>query len=239
MNLQTLLGCVRKALDDRKMIQDGDKVAVGLSGGKDSLALLTLLKAFQGFSPNKFELAAVTVDLGFEGGDFTPLVNYCKELEVDFHLIPTKIAPIVFDIRKEKNPCSLCSKMRRGALNAYIKERGFNKLALGHHADDLVETLFLSLFYEGRLSTFQPVSYMSQSEITLIRPLIYIYEKDLALFSKDLPVMHNPCTVNGGTEREHMKNIIKDLCVKIPIAKDQMLTAITHPERNNLWEVLE
>jgi len=239
MTLQKLLAYVRKACDERKMIEDGDRIAVGVSGGKDSLALLTAMKAFSRYSKNKFELAAVTVDLGFKGGDFSPLIDYCKQIEVDFHLIPSNIAEIVFDIRKEKNPCSLCSKMRRGLLNAYIKEKGFNKLALGHHADDLVETLLLSLFYEGRLSTFQPVSWMSKADITLIRPLIYVYEKDLAQFSSNLPVMKNPCIDNGGTEREHMKNIIKNICKEIPIAKDQMLTALIHPERNNLWEVMD
>ncbi|MCL2375338.1 MAG: tRNA 2-thiocytidine(32) synthetase TtcA [Firmicutes bacterium] len=254
MNLQNLLSQVRRACEDRNMIVDGDKVAVGLSGGKDSLALLTALARFQKFSPKKFELAAVTVDLGFpaslseketaksksrkKADPFLPLKEYCKSLSVPFYIIPSNIYSVVFEIRKEKNPCSLCSKMRRGILNTWLKENNFTKLALGHHADDLVETMLLSLFYEGRLSTFQPVSYMSQSSITLIRPLIYVYEKDLAAFSKTLPVMKNPCPANGGTERESMKNLIKSICKDIPIAKDRMFSALTHPERNNLWEVL-
>jgi len=240
MNKQKLLGLLRKTCDERGMIKDGDRIAVGLSGGKDSLALVTLLRLFQNFSPKRFELAAFTVDLGFKGGDFIPLIEYCKQIDVELNIIPSNIAEVVFEIRKEKNPCSLCSNLRRGILNSHIAERGFNKLALGHHADDLIETFLLSLFYEGRLSTFQPISYMSRADITLIRPLICIWEKDLANFSKDLPIMKNPCCVNGRTEREHMKNIIKELSEKhIATSKESMFTALIHPERNNLWEVLE
>jgi len=237
---QKLLGTLRSTCDNRKMIDSGDKIAIGLSGGKDSMTLMTLMRDFQRFSPKKFELKAFSVDLGFEGGDFSPMVRYCEEIGVDLEIIPSDIAKVVFDIRKEKNPCSLCSNMRRGLLNSKIKEQGYNKLALGHHADDLVETFFLSMLYEGRLSTFQPVSLMDRANITLIRPLIQIHEKDLINFSKDLPLIKNPCLANGGTEREHMKNIIKDLCENhVKTAKTSILTALIHPERNNLWDVLE
>ena len=226
---------MRKACENRKMITDGDRIAVGLSGGKDSLALLTAMAAFRRFSPAAFELCAVTIDLGF-GADYAPLEKYCADLDVPFHSVKTEIAQIIFEARKEKNPCSLCSKMRRGALNTFITQNGFHKLALGHHADDLVETLLLSLFYEGRLSTFAPVSFMDRSSVTLIRPLVYVYEKDIAAFAKDLPVVFNPCPVNHETQREYMKNLIKSVCKDIPFAKDRILGAITHPERNNLWE---
>jgi len=223
------------------MIKDGDKVAVGLSGGKDSLTLLTALSEFRKFSPQKFEIAAVTVDLGFrKNTSFKPLINYCKKLGVPLHVIKSDIYSIVFKIRKEKNPCSLCSKLRRGILNSWLKNNGFNKLALGHHGDDLVETMLLSLFFEGRLSTFAPVSHMSNSGITLIRPMIYVFEKDIKNIAAklDLPVMNNPCPANGGTQREKMKNLIDNICIDIPIAKDRMLSALTHPERNNLWEII-
>ncbi|MCL2797152.1 MAG: tRNA 2-thiocytidine biosynthesis TtcA family protein [Firmicutes bacterium] len=235
MTLQKLLSLMRKACDDQKMIADGEKIAVGLSGGKDSLALLTGLAAFRRFSPARFELCAVTVDLGF-GADYGSLKQYCASLDVPFHLVKTEIAQIIFEARKEKNPCSLCSKMRRGALNTFITQNGYHKLALGHHADDLAETLLLSLFYEGRLSTFAPVSFMDRSGVTLIRPLVYVFERDIAAFAKSLPVAFNPCPVNHETQREYMKNLIKSICKDIPFAKDRILGAITHPERNNLWK---
>ena len=218
------------------MIQDGDRIAVGLSGGKDSLCLLAGLSALRRFSPARFELCAVTVDLGL-GADYAPLAAYCEGLDVPFKLIKTDIAEIIFETRKEKNPCSLCSKMRRGALNTFIVQEGYHKLALGHHADDLVETFLLSLCYEGRLSTFAPVSFMDRSGVTLIRPLIYLYEKDVAAFAaaRKLPIVHNPCPQNHETQREYMKNLIKSICGDIPFAKDRMLSALIHPERNNLW----
>lgn len=235
MTLQKLLSFIRRAVDERNMIADGDNIAVGLSGGKDSLVLLDGLNALRRFYPNKFNLCAVTVDLGL-GADYSPLKTYCDSLWVEYHLIETDIGDIIFNRRKEKNPCSLCSKMRRGALNNFIVKKGFTKLALGHHADDLIETLFLSLFYEGRLSTFAPVSDMDRSGVTLIRPLVYAFEKDIAAYAKNLPVVFNPCPVNHETKREYMKNLISSLSSDIPIAKDRMLSAIIHPERNNLWK---
>lgn len=235
MSIQKILSSMRRAISDHNMIEDGDKIAVGLSGGKDSLLLLKALKNYQIFSPQKFTLKAITIDLGFKA-DFSRLIKYCEDLGVDYHIEKTEIGPIIFDARKEKNPCSLCSKMRRGALNTCINKFGFNKLALGHHADDLTETLLLSLFYEGRLSTFSPLSFMDRSGVTMIRPLIYTFEKDIIAESKDLPVLFNPCPVNHATQREYMKNLIKTICKDIPFAKDRIHSAITHPERNNLWD---
>jgi len=236
MSLQNLLSGMRKAVTEYSMIHDGDKIAVGLSGGKDSLALLTVLKAYQRFSPEKFELKAITIDMGFPTADYSQIQKYVDELNVEYEIVKTDIAEIIFDIRKEKNPCSLCSKMRRGALNTAVTKRGYTKLALGHHADDLVETMLLSLFYEGRLSTFSPVSYMDRTGVTLIRPFILIEEKNILAFSKNLPVAFNPCPADKQTNREYMKNLIKSVQKDIPIAKERMLGAITHPERNNLWD---
>ncbi len=235
MNMQKLLSYVRRAIADHDMIQSGDKIAVGLSGGKDSLVMLTALANYRRFSPQPFELSAVTIDLGF-GAEYEKLTEYCKKIDVPFHLVNTDIKTIIFDERKEKSPCSLCSKMRRGAMNTFIVNNGYNKLALGHHADDLVETMLLSLFYEGRFSTFASKSFMDRSGVTLIRPLVYVYEKDVASLAHDMPIVHNPCPVNHETQREYVKNLIKSITNDIPIAKDRMLGAIINPERNNLWK---
>lgn len=231
---------MRKAVTDYGMIKDGDHIAVGLSGGKDSLALLTCLAKYRAFSPEKYKLTAITVDLGFKDADPAPLEalkEYCRSLDVPYEIVKTEIGPIIFDIRKESNPCSLCAKMRRGALNAKCVEIGSNKLALGHHQEDMLETFLLSFMYEGRLSTFQPVSFMSRTGITLIRPMLYAEEGEIKGAAKRLnfPVAHNPCPVNHETQREYMKNLVKNICNDIPFAKDRMVSAITHPERYNLF----
>ncbi len=235
MDIQKLLAPFRRAVTDFSMIADGDRIAAGVSGGKDSLTLLALLKAYQRFSPEKFSLAAVTVDMGFEGADFGPIENYCRENGIDFYLVKTNIAKVIFD-KTPNNPCSLCSKMRRGALNTKLNELGFNKLALGHHMDDIIETFFLSLFFEGRLSTFAPLSYLSRSGVTLIRPLIYIGERDTAAFAKTLPVVKNPCPADKHTQRQYMKELIRSVQENIPYAKERIFGAVTHPERYNLWD---
>lgn len=239
MSLQFILSTMRKAVEDYRMINDGDKVCVGLSGGKDSMVLLKALASYRIFSPQKFTLGAITIDMGFKDADFSGLEKFCEELDVDYHIEHTDIAEIVFNVRKEKAPCSLCSKMRRGALNTTLKKLGYNKLALGHHADDLVETFLLSLCYEGRLSTFAPISYMDRSDVTMIRPLIYTREKDIISVAKDLPIYKNPCPEDKETQREFMKNLIKNIQKDIPFAKDRMLGAITNAERYNLWDKYE
>ena len=238
MNLQQLLSPARKAIEDYEMINDGDKIAVGLSGGKDSVTLLYILAGLKRFYPKKFELVAITIDLGldYDQKEVESLKNLCAELNVEYHIVPTDIYQILFVERKEKSPCSLCSKMRRGALNTKAIELGCNKLALGHHADDLIETLFLSLFYEGRLSTFEPITYLSRANMTVIRPMIYIEEKNIRAFSKDKPVLYNPCPADKHTQREYIKNLLNQIKKDIPIAKDRMLSAITHPERNHLFD---
>ena len=230
---------MRRACTELDLIADGDKIAVGVSGGKDSLVLLRALAAFKRFSPQKFELYAITVDLGL-GADYSPVEKLCREIEVPYIVERTDIGDVIFNVRKEKNPCSLCSKMRRGALANSMANYGCNKLALGHHADDLAETFLLSLFYEGRLSTFAPKAFMSRSGVTVIRPLIYTSEADVAALARDenLPIVHNPCPANHNTQREYVKNLIRSITSDIPIAKERMISAITHPERNNLWEIV-
>lgn len=239
MTTQELLSPMRRAINDFDMIQAGDKIAVGVSGGKDSLALLTLLHAFQRFSDKPFDLIGVTIDMGFSADAYAPIADYCNKLGVEYHIVKTDIAEIIFDVRKEKNPCSLCAKMRRGALNNEITSRGYNKLALGHHQDDVVETFLLSLFYEGRLNTFQPKSFMSKSGVTLIRPMIYIEERDIVGFAENLPVVHNPCPANKHTQREYMKQLMKNLSVDTPGITQKFANAIMHPERYNLWDKTE
>ncbi len=221
------------------MIQDGDKIAVGLSGGKDSVALLALLAAYKKFAPEKFELLAINIDLGFS--DTNPkeveaTKNYCQSIGVELIIEHTQIYDIILE-RGEKSPCSLCSKMRRGALNSIAKEHGCNKLALGHHADDVLETFLLSLIYEGRISTFMPVSHMDRSNITLIRPLVYIEEKYLSGLARryELPIIHHPCPQDKHTKREDAKLLINEMEEKYG-CKQNMLTALFNPQRNNLWD---
>ena len=179
MKLQQLLSYTRRAVDDYQMIQAGDKIAVGISGGKDSLALLYALHGLKRFYPNPFEIEAITVDLGYEGFDLSGIQKLCDDLGVRYTIVKTDIGKIIFEDRKEKNPCALCAKMRKGAFNETAKSLGCNKLAYGHHRDDLVETMLLSLIYEGRFFSFSPVTYLDRMDITLIRPLIYVTEADV------------------------------------------------------------
>ncbi len=211
--LKRILSFTRRAVDDYEMISEGDRIAVGVSGGKDSLTLLCALAEMRIFYPKKFELVAISVDMGFDGADFSEIAELCSRLSVPFHKVDTQISTIIFDVRKESNPCSLCAKMRRGALHSAAVELGCNKVALGHHFDDVVETFMLNLFFEGRLGCFQPVTYLSRMDITLIRPMIYMPEKDVRYFASKaaLPIMKSPCPADGNTEREEMKKLLADL----------------------------
>ncbi len=211
--LKRILSFTRRAVDDYGMIEEGDRIAVGVSGGKDSLTLLCALAEMRLFYPKKFELIAISVDMGFEEADFSQIAELCSRLSVPFHLIPTQISKVIFDVRKESNPCSLCAKMRRGALHSSAVELGCNKVALGHHFDDVVETFMLNLFFEGRIGCFQPVTYLSRTDITLIRPMIYMPEKDVRYFASkiSLPIMKSPCPADGNTEREEMKKLLSQL----------------------------
>lgn len=236
--MKQVLGKLRKAATDFNMIQDGDKIAVGVSGGKDSNLLLKALKMYQRFANEKFELFAITIDMGFENYDPTPLIKYCEELGVPHKIVHTQIGEILFEIRKEKNPCSLCANMRRGILHDTAKELGCNKVALGHHLNDAIETFLLSMFYEGRLNTFSPVTYLSRKDIYLIRPFVYVYEKEIigACNKFNIHVVKNPCPANGETKRQYIKDLIKQIEHDIPFVKDNILGAIMNTEQLNIWD---
>lgn len=212
-NIRRILSFTRRAVDDYSMIEENDRIAVGVSGGKDSLTLLAALSELRLFYPKKYELFAVMVDMGFEGTDFSHVQNFCDTLGVPLKIVRTNISHVIFDVRREKNPCSLCARMRRGTLHDAVLELGCNKLALGHHYDDVLETFMLNLFHEGRLGTFSPVTYLDRKKLTMIRPLIYAPEKDIRTFASKtaLPVLKSPCPADGATQREEMKNFLKKL----------------------------
>lgn len=234
--MQKLLSRLRKGVTDYNLIQSGDKIAVGLSGGKDSITLLHLLKAYQRFAPEPFELIAITIDPGADS-DFTPLVAMCKDLNVPYYLFKTHIQEIVFDIRKEKNPCSLCANIRRGALNDNAKKLGCNKIALGHHKNDAIETLLLSLFYEGRINSFLPKTYLSRADITIIRPMIYIDEQQIISLAKKykFPIIKNTCPADGFTKRQYIKELTYNLEKDIPGLKNNLLNALSNTDQLNIW----
>ena len=225
--MQKLMGLVRRCVDDYNMIEDGDKIAVGVSGGKDSLVLLVLLAGLREYFNKPFELEAVTIDMGL-GMDYSAVERLCAEIGVPYTVVKTEIGPIIFDHRKEKNPCSMCAKMRRGALNQAILEKGFNKLALGHHYDDAVETFLMSLLFEGRISCFQPVTNLDRTGIVQIRPMLYIHEKTVDNFARrqDLPVLQNRCPVDKFTKREEVKQLLYDLSKTYPDLKERIFGAM-------------
>lgn len=229
MKLQHLYSLTRKAIDDYQMIQEGDKIAVGISGGKDSLTLLYALAGLRRFYPNHFELVAISVDLGFAGMDYTAIRALCESLNVEYYIEETQIAQIVFDERKEENPCSLCAKMRKGAFNERAAALGCNKIAYAHHKDDVIETMLMSMIFEGHFYTFCPVTYLDHTDLTLIRPMIYVDECDVKGFMKayQLPVQKNPCPADGYTKREYAKNLVKQLEKEHPGARARLFHSIT------------
>jgi tRNA 2-thiocytidine biosynthesis protein TtcA len=237
-NLQKIVGKLRKAVQDFNMIQNGDKIAVGLSGGKDSTLLLLALKHYQRFSPQKFDLCAITISMGLEGYDPSPLINLCKEIDVEYKIVETEIGSILFDVRKEKNPCSLCANMRRGILHDTAKEMGCNKVALGHHSNDVAETFLMSLFIEGRLNTFSPIIHLSKKDLYLIRPFVYVGEEEIkgAIKKLQIPIVKNPCPANGYTKRQYMKELIRNLNYDLPDVRDRILGAIMNTEQLNIWD---
>ena len=236
--INELTGHVRRAVDDYGMIQAGDKVAVGVSGGKDSLLLLLCLKHLQSYYPKPFKLEAITIELGFEGMDFVPVAQLCRDWDIPYTCLKTDIKEVVFDVRKESNPCSLCAKMRRGALNNAIKEHGVNKLALGHHFDDAVETFMMSLLFEGRLSCFMPVTYLDRSGVTQIRPLIYLGEQKISNAARDLelPVVENPCPQDKASKRYEIKTMLKTMSADYPDMKTKVFGAMQRLPLKG-WEV--
>lgn len=235
--MRKILGCIKKAVKDFDMIQDGDVIGVGVSGGKDSVTLLHALKLFQNFSPVKYELKALSLTLGFDNFDLEPIQKLCNEIDVEYIIKPTQIGKIVFEERNEKNPCSLCSRFKRAALHNLCKENSITKLALGHHRDDGIETLFLSMFYEGRISTFEPVTYLSRKDLTMIRPMIYVEEKDIkkAVKKHSIPVVKSPCPADGNTKREYMKQALLSFYKDIPPAKQNLLNALMNTDQLNIW----
>lgn len=228
MDLQRLLSYVRRAVDDYRMIDDGDHIALAVSGGKDSLAMAMALKALSRFYPKRFTVSAYTVAIGFPDMDFSALKSFFSELEIPYHIIETQIKEIVFDIRKEENPCSLCAKLRKGALNEYVKQQGCNKIALGHHTEDVVETFLMSLFCEGRLNTFMPVTHLDRVDIVALRPLLYVPEQDIVHFANKykLPVLKNTCPEDGYTKRQEMKDLLLQLRKDDPQIVSKVFTAI-------------
>ena len=225
--MQRLMGLVRRCVDDYDMIKPGDRIAVGVSGGKDSLVLLVLLAGLKKYFNKPFELEAITIDMGL-GMDYSGIQALCDRLEVPYTVVKTEIGPIIFDHRKEKNPCSMCSKMRRGALNQAIIDKGFNVLALGHHYDDAVETFMMSLIYEGHISCFQPVTNLDRTGVIQIRPMLYIHEKTVDNFAQkmELPVLENRCPVDKYTKREEIKQLVYDLSATYPDLRERIFGAM-------------
>ena len=226
--MQRMMGLVRRCIEDYRMIEPGDRIAVGVSGGKDSLTLLTLLAALREYVPYSYDLTAITIDMGLGGMDFSPVARLCERLGVPYSRVETEIGPIIFEHRKENNPCSLCAKMRRGALNQALLEQGYSKVALGHHYDDAIETLLMNLLFEGRIGCFQPVTYLDRTGITQIRPLLYCREADIrrTVERLRLPVVHNPCPANGSTRRQEVKDLIHQLEGRYPDIKQKLFGSL-------------
>lgn len=228
MKLQQVLNRVCKACEEYQMIEEGDRIAVGVSGGKDSLTLLYALAHMRRFFPKEFELEAITVDLGFPGMDFSPVAELCRKLGVTYTVVETRIADIVHTYKKEENPCSLCAKLRRGSFNEKAQELNCNKTAYAHNLDDVIETMLLSLFYEGRFSCFLPVTHLDKTGLTLIRPLIYVREADIKGFRDlyHLPVVESTCPAAGRTKRQYVKELVRTLQAEIPDLKKSLFHAI-------------
>lgn len=236
--MQKMMGLMRRCIDDYHMIESGDRIAVGVSGGKDSLALLVVLSQLRSVLPTPFSLEAVTIDMGLQGMDFSPVSELCRSLDVPYHIRRTNISKIVFETRQEKNPCSMCAKMRRGALNDVLLERGLNKAALGHHYDDAAETMLMNLLFEGRLGCFEPVSFLSRTGITQIRPMLYVTEEAVERFAEKmkLPIVENTCPADKHTKRQEVKELIESLQERYPEVKTRIFGAMQRLPLDG-WEV--
>ncbi len=226
--MKKILSTMRRAIEDYNMIEEGDKIAIGVSGGKDSLVLLRAFWHLKMFYPKNFDMIAITLDLGYVENDYTPIMEMCKEMGIEYKVIDTNIKEVVFDIRNEKNPCALCAKLRGGALHNAAIDEGCNKVCLGHHMDDVIETFFLSLFYEGRVNCFSPVNFLDRKKITLIRPFIYTTEREIRGVSKryNLPVCKNPCPADGYTKRQTMKDFVREKSEEDRSFKDRIFNAV-------------
>ena len=239
--MKRVLGCIRRADEKYHMLSDGDKVCVGVSGGKDSLLLMRAIKLYQHFAKVSFEVCAVMLDLGLKNHDTGAISAMAEEVGIDFEVIKTDIGKVVFEYRQERSPCALCATLRRGALNNAAKERGCNKVALGHNRDDVLQTLFMSLLYEGRMNTFAPVTYLSRSGVTVIRPLIFLPEwHALSVACKyNLPILPPACDVAGHTKREEAKELLRHLAKLVPDAHDKLLHALENTEKYGLWDKMK
>ncbi len=234
--MKRLLGNIRKTIQENNLISEGDRIAIGVSGGKDSMVLLHAMKKLQSYYPIKFQIAAFLVDLGLEDFPIDVIREFCDTLDVPFHIVKTKIFDIVFTEREETNPCSLCAKMRRGALYKAITELGFNKVALGHHQDDAVETLFMNMIYTGRINTFMMDTYLSRKNIHVIRPMIMTSEKDIIHVqrSENIPIAVNPCPMDQKTSREDMKRMLAEFYRSYPESRKNFAKAIISTEQVQL-----
>ena len=226
--MQHILGLVRRCVEDYHMIEAGETVAVGVSGGKDSLLTLTALARLRAFYPLPFQVEAITLEMGMPSMDFTPVADYCAALDVPYTRISVPVYDIVFNERKEKNPCSLCAKLRRGSLNTALTEKGIRKIALGHHYDDAVETLLMNLLFEGRIGCFQPVTFLDRTGVTQIRPLLYCHEDDIrrVALRENLPIVHNPCPMDGHSRRQEVKELIASLEERYPDLKQKFFGSL-------------
>ena len=236
--MKRVLGSIRRADERYHLIEDGDKICVGVSGGKDSLLLMQAMKLYQRFSKAKFDVCAVMLDLGLKYQNTAPISAYAERIGIPFEVIRTDIGKVVFEYRAERSPCALCAKLRRGALNSAALERGCNKVALGHNREDVLETLLMSMLYEGRMNTFAPITYLNRTGITVIRPMVYIPEKYCLSVAKqlELPVLPANCEIAGATKREEAKEILQYLCRLVPDADVKMMHAIVNTEKYGLWD---
>ena len=236
--MKRILSRLRRAAEDYHMIEDGDRIAVGVSGGKDSLVALLAMKQLQRFYPKQFYLEAITINMGFDNMDFSEVEKLCKEHDIPYHTENSDIKQIIFDYRKEENPCSLCANLRRGAMCTAAKQRNINKIVYGHHFDDVINTFYLSLLYEGRINCFAPVTYLERMDVTVIRPLIYVEEKDVACFAKKmgLPVVKSTCPADKNTKRQYVADLLFALDKENPGLKQRIFTAVQKSEIKG-WRV--
>lgn len=226
--MQQLLGRVRRCIEDYRMIEAGDRIAVGVSGGKDSLVTLLALARLRRFLPTPFTLEAITLEMGMPEMDYTPVAQLCEALDVPYTRINVPVYEILFEERKEKNPCSLCAKLRRGSLNTALTERGISKIALGHHYDDAVETMMMNLLFEGRIGCFQPVTFLDRTGVTQIRPLLYCHEDEIQRIAnrEKLPIVHNTCPIDGHSRRQEVKELLASMEKTYPDLKQKIFGAM-------------